>query len=67
MEPILAAIPSGIGGLAIYIVIIAAVIAVVLVACKAMGVAIPSWVSHVLWIVVIALVCVWAIKFLMTL
>lgn len=66
--PLLAlTIPSGIAGLAIYIVLIAAVIAVVLIACRAMGVVIPPWVTQVLWIVVIAAVCIWAIKFLMTL
>lgn len=60
-------IPGGIGGLAVYIVIIAAVVAVVLIACKAMGVVIPSWVTNVVWVLIIAAVCVWAIKFLMSL
>lgn len=48
--------------LAIWIIIVAAVAAIVFVACKAMGVTIPNWV--VLWIVVVAVVCIAAIKFL---
>ena len=56
-------IPGGIAGLAIWIVIVAAVAAIVFVATKAMGVAIPAWVLNVFWIVIIAVVCVAAIKF----
>lgn len=58
------AIPGGIAGLAVTVIIIAAVVAIVFVACKAMGVSIPGWVVHVFWIVVIAIVCILAIKFL---
>jgi hypothetical protein len=58
------AIPGGIAGLAIWIIIVAAIAAIVFVACKAMGVAIPGWVVNVFWIVVIAVVCILAIKFL---
>lgn len=67
--PMLAAIsiPGGIAGVAVWIIIVAAVVAIVFVACKAMGVAIPGWVIQVLWILVAAAVCVWAIKFLMSL
>lgn len=66
--PMLAlSIPGGIAGFAIWVVIIAAIVAIVFIACKAMGVAIPDWVIKVLWILVIAAVCIWAIKFLMTL
>lgn len=60
-------IPSGVGGLAVYIVLIAAVIAIVVIACRAMGIAIPAWAIQVCWIIVIAAVCIWAIKFLMSL
>lgn len=59
--------PGGIAGLAIYIVLIAAVLAIVVIACRAMGVAIPPWAIQVCWIIVIAAVCIWAIKFLMSL
>jgi len=57
-------IPGGIAGLAIWIVIVAAIAGIVLVACSAMGVAIPAWVQKVFWILIIAVVCVAAIKFL---
>ena len=57
-------IPGGIVGIAIWIIIVAAVVAIVYVACRAMGVEIPGWVVHVFWIVIIAIVCVAAIKFL---
>lgn len=56
--------PGGIAGLAIWIIIVAAIAAIVFVACKAMGVAIPAWVIQVFWILVIAVVCILAIKFL---
>lgn len=59
--------PGGIAGLAIWIIIVAAVVAVVLIACRAMGVVIPAWVTQVLWVLIIAAVCVGAIKFLMSL
>lgn len=58
-------IPGGIAGLAITIILIAAVAAIVFVACRAMGVAIPGWVINVFWIVVVAFVCIVAIKFLL--
>lgn len=58
------AFPGGIAGLAIWIIIVAAVAAIVFVACRAMGVAIPGWVIQVFWVVVIAVVCIAAIKFL---
>lgn len=57
-------IPGGIAGLAIWIIVIAAIVAIVFVACKAMGVAIPGWVIQVFWIVVIAIVCIAAIQLL---
>lgn len=57
------AIPGGIVGLAIWLVIVAAIVGIVFVACKAMGVAIPGWVVQVFWIVVVAVVCIAAIRF----
>lgn len=59
--------PGGIGGLAIWIIVLAAVVAIVFIACKAMEIPIPSWVVKVFWVLVIAVVCIWVIKFLMTL
>lgn len=67
ISPMLAAMPGGVAGIAVWIIIVAAVVAIVFIACKAMGVTIPGWVVQVLWILVIAAVCVWAVKFLMTL
>jgi hypothetical protein len=58
------ALPQSIAGIAILIIIVAAIVAIVFVACRAMGVSIPGWVVHVFWIVVIAVVCILAIKFL---
>jgi hypothetical protein len=57
-------IPGGIAGLAIWIILVAAIAAIVFIACKAMGVAIPPWVVQVFWVLVIAVVCIVAIKFL---
>jgi hypothetical protein len=61
------AFPGGIAGLAIAVIIIAAVVAIVFVACKQMGVAIPGWVVQVFWILVVAIVCIAAIRLLLTL
>lgn len=61
------AMPGGIAGLGIWIILVAAVVAVVFIACKAMKIVIPDWVTQVLWVLVIAAVCIWAIKFLLTL
>lgn len=55
-----------IGQLAIYIVLIAAIIALVVIALKQFNVAIPQWVVHVFWVVVVAIVIILAIKFLMS-
>lgn len=54
-----------IGQLAIAIVVIAAVAALVFVALKQFGVAIPGWVAQVFWIVVVACVVIIAIRFVL--
>lgn len=59
--------PGGIAGAAIAVIIIAAVIAIVYIACRQMGVAIPGWVVQVFWVLVVAVVCIFAIRFLLTL
>lgn len=46
------------------LIIVAAVVAIALVAIRAMGVDVPPWVVQILWILVIAIVAVAAIKFL---
>jgi uncharacterized protein (DUF983 family) len=56
-----------VGQIAIAIVVIAAIVAVVFVALRQFNVAIPSWVVHVFWILVVAAVCILAIRFLLTL
>lgn len=48
--------------LAIYVVIIAAVVALVYVALRQFGIGIPEWVKQVFWIVVVAFVVIVAIK-----
>lgn len=50
--------------LAIVIIVVAAIIAVVFVALKQMGVQIPAFVITIFWILTAAVVCVLAVKFL---
>jgi len=57
---------TGLAGWAILIIVIAAIIAVIFVITKAMGVAIPQWVMAILWIIFAAVVGVVAIKFLVS-
>jgi hypothetical protein len=57
----------GIGEISVTIIIVAAIIAVVFVITRAMGVPIPGWVITVFWIVVAAFVAIVAIRFLLTL
>ncbi len=54
-----------IGQLAIAIIIIAAIVAVVYVALGKMGVGIPAWVTSIFWILIVAFVCIAAIRLLM--
>jgi len=49
--------------LAIAIVIIAAVVALMFVALKQFGIAIPGWVIQIFWILVVAVVVILAIRF----
>lgn len=55
------------GDMAIAIVIIAAVIALVFVALRQFNVTIPAWVVQVFWIVVVAVVVIFAIKLVLSL
>jgi len=48
--------------LAIYVVIVAAVVALVYVALRQFGVAIPQWVIQCFWIVAVAFVVIICIK-----
>ncbi len=63
---LLALWPGGVAGIAIWTIIVCAVVAIAITAAKAMGVAIPDWVVKVMWIVVIAVVCITAIKILLS-
>lgn len=56
-----------IGELAIAVVIIAAVVALVYVALRQFGVAIPGWVQQVFWILIVAVVVIAAIRLVMRL
>jgi hypothetical protein len=56
----------GIGELAIAIIIVIAVIAVVFIFIRQSGVPIPPWVIQLFWIIVACLVCIGAIRFIMT-
>lgn len=59
-------LPGGIAGIAIWVIIVAAIVGIVLVALPQFGVSIPAWVIKVFWIVVVAAVCIAAIKLLLT-
>jgi hypothetical protein len=56
--------PNSIGELAIWVVAIAAIVALMYVALHQFGIAIPEWVKAVFWIVVVALVVIGAIKWI---
>ena len=53
-----------IGEIAIWIVIVAAIVAVVYVALDKFGITIPDWVVKIFWILVVAFVIVMAIRLL---
>jgi ethanolamine transporter EutH len=53
--------------LAIAVVVLAAVVALVYVALRQFGIAIPAWFQQVVWIVIVAVVVVVAIKFIASL
>jgi hypothetical protein len=48
--------------IAIAVVVIAAIVALVYIALRKFGVSIPDWVSQVFWVIVVALVIIFAIK-----
>ncbi len=55
-----------IGSIAIAIVIVAAVCALVFVALRQFGIAIPGWVVQIFWILVVAFVVIAAIRLLLS-
>jgi hypothetical protein len=50
----------------IFVVLIAACIALVYVALNQFGIAIPGWVVQVFWIVIVAFVVIFAIRLVMS-
>lgn len=58
--------PWGLVEIAVAIVIVLAVCAIVYVFCQAAGVTIPPWLIRVLLIVIAAVVCIAAIRFVAT-
>lgn len=56
----------GLGENAISIVIVAAIVALVLVALRQFNLAIPAWITQILWICLVAYVIIIAIRLLMS-
>ena len=54
------------GEVLIAIVIIAAIVAVVYVALKGFGIPVPPWAIQILWIVLLAVLAVFAIKLILS-
>ena len=59
--------PTTIVGWAMLIILIAAVVAIVAIALREYKVQIPPWAIHVAWVVVVAIVCIAAIKIIASL
>jgi hypothetical protein len=55
----------GFGQIAIFVIVALAVIGIVIVAAKVMGVPIPQWVWQITGIVIVACVAIVAIRFLL--
>lgn len=64
---LLAQMAGNIGSWAVWLVIVAAIVALVMVGLKKFGIVVPDFVRQVIWIIVVALVLVFAIRFVMTL
>jgi hypothetical protein len=55
--------PGGIAGLAIWIVVLLAIAGIVGVFCRVSGVSVPGWVVQLFWILIAAVACIAAIRF----
>ena len=55
-----------VGEFVIWALVIAAIIAIGFIASRAMGVSPPPWLVQILWIVVILIVAIFAIRFVMS-
>lgn len=60
--------PAGwsIGQIAIAVILIAAIVAVVFIAVRAFGLPIPQWVWQVIGVLIVAFVCILAVRLLMS-
>lgn len=56
-----------VGEFVVWAVIIAGIVAIGVIAMRAMGVAPPPWAVQIFWVVVIVIVAILAIRFVMTL
>lgn len=56
-----------VGEIAVALIVVLAIVAVVVVITRGMGVAIPGWLIQVFWIVVAAAVGILAVRFLLSL
>lgn len=65
--PLAIAMPGGIEGLLLWLIVVAGIVAIAFIVVRAMGLTIPAWVIQVGWVIVAVVVGVVAIKFLMTL
>lgn len=61
------ALAWSIGEMAVAAIVLAAVVAIVVIIVKAMGLAIPPWAVTVFWIVLLAIVGILAIRFVLSL
>lgn len=60
-----AGVASALGYWVILAIIVAAIVGVLLVVIRTTGVSVPPWVGQILWIVLVAVVAVVAIRFLL--
>jgi hypothetical protein len=56
---------AALGGWVIILVILAAIVAIALIAIRAMGINVPPWVGQVLGVVLVAVVIILAVRFLL--
>jgi len=55
----------GIAQFAIALIIVVAIVAIVMIFLRQAGIPVPGWIWNVVWIVVGAVVCIAAIRFIM--
>lgn len=70
-SPVLLALGAGglaisVADLTILVILVAAIVGIGIVAVRASGLAIPSWVINIFWIVLVAVLAILAIKLLLS-